>query len=76
MWDWPVVRNLVKSLRPGRLKALARSCEMAKEFPHCEVLGVDLAPVKMDVPSNCKYEVNDMSVLFSSDTVPVTYAPL
>ncbi|KIM19454.1 hypothetical protein M408DRAFT_83532 [Serendipita vermifera MAFF 305830] len=38
--------------------------EMAKEFPHCEVLGVDLAPVpidKMDVPANCRFELDDIT---------------
>ncbi|EJD52821.1 S-adenosyl-L-methionine-dependent methyltransferase [Auricularia subglabra TFB-10046 SS5] len=37
--------------------------EMAKEFPECDVLGVDLAPVGVantsDVPANCRFEVRD-----------------
>ena len=38
---------------------------MAREFPHCEVLGVDLAPVptpKGGIPSNCRFEVADFTL--------------
>jgi hypothetical protein len=37
---------------------------MAIEFPHCEVLGIDLAPVPVrpeGVPSNCRFEMDDIS---------------
>lgn len=37
--------------------------EMAREFPHCDVLGVDLAPVSVlpeHMPANCKFEINDI----------------
>jgi hypothetical protein len=37
---------------------------MAVEFPHCEVLGIDLAPVPMrpeGVPSNCRFEMDDIN---------------
>jgi hypothetical protein len=42
-----------------------RASEMAKEFPHCEVVGVDLAPVpleKMDLPPNCRFEIDDVNI--------------
>jgi SAM-dependent methyltransferase len=41
-----------------------RASEIAKEFPHCEVVGVDLAPVpleKMDLPPNCRFEIDDVN---------------
>jgi Methyltransferase domain len=37
---------------------------MANEFPHCEVLGIDLAPVPIrpeGVPSNCRFEMDDIN---------------
>jgi hypothetical protein len=40
---------------------LIRTLAMAKEFPHCEVVGVDLAPVPVDlesVPPNCHFEID------------------
>ena len=40
---------------------LIRALSMAKEFPHCEVVGVDLAPVPVDlesVPPNCHFEID------------------
>ena len=38
---------------------------MAREFPHCEVLGVDLAPVPLpqgSLPPNCRFEIGDISL--------------
>lgn len=38
---------------------------MANEFPHCQVLGLDLAPVptpKSRIPSNCRFEVGDINL--------------
>jgi hypothetical protein len=38
---------------------------MAREFPHCEVVGVDLAPVpleKMNLPPNCRFEIDDVNL--------------
>jgi hypothetical protein len=38
---------------------------MAREFPHCEVLGIDLAPVLLppeSLPPNCQFEVDDISL--------------
>lgn len=40
-----------------------RAIDMAKIFPHAEVIGVDIAPVPIDpesVPSNCQFEVDDI----------------
>jgi hypothetical protein len=40
---------------------LIRALAMAKEFPHCDVVGVDLAPVPVDlesVPPNCHFEID------------------
>jgi Methyltransferase domain len=42
-----------------------RSTEMAREFPHCEVLGIDLAPVPLppeSLPPNCQFEIDDISL--------------
>ncbi|KAF8590068.1 S-adenosyl-L-methionine-dependent methyltransferase [Ramaria rubella] len=40
---------------------------MAKEFPHCEVVGVDLAPVRLPspLPSNCRFEIDDANLGFA-----------
>jgi Methyltransferase domain len=37
---------------------------MSREFPHCEVLGIDLAPVPLTEdghPPNCRFEMDDIS---------------
>ena len=37
---------------------------MAKEFPHCQVVGIDLAPVPLEpeaIPSNCRFELDDVN---------------
>ncbi|KAG8929325.1 hypothetical protein FRC02_005745 [Tulasnella sp. 418] len=38
--------------------------EMALEFPHAEVLGIDLAPpiTHMPIPDNCRFEVDDCNL--------------
>lgn len=39
--------------------------EMAREFPHCEVVGIDLARVPLpeaDLPTNCRFEVDDINL--------------
>ena len=44
---------------------IPRSSEIAKEFPHCEVVGVDLAPVPLentDLPPNCRFEIDDVNL--------------
>ena len=46
------------------LSLFDRAAEMAREFPHCEVLGLDLAPVPpspMGFPSNCTFEMADIN---------------
>jgi len=38
---------------------------MATEFPHCEVVGVDLAPVPLppeSLPPNCRFEMDDINL--------------
>jgi len=38
---------------------------MAREFPYCNVLGVDLAPVPIlpeNVPKNCRFEMDDINL--------------
>ncbi|KAG8812839.1 hypothetical protein FRB91_001165 [Serendipita sp. 411] len=37
---------------------------MSKEFPHCQFVGIDLAPVPIEaenVPSNCRFELDDIN---------------
>ncbi|KAG8762237.1 hypothetical protein FRC15_008604, partial [Serendipita sp. 397] len=39
--------------------------EMAKEFPHAEVIGVDLSPCPIsaeELPVNCRFEVDDLNL--------------
>ena len=52
---------------------LIRATEMAREFPHCEVLGVDLAPVPLlpeNLPENCRFEMDDVLVFPILVTIP------
>jgi len=35
---------------------------MAQEFPHCNVVGVDLAPIQTEPPLNCRIEVDDINL--------------
>jgi SAM-dependent methyltransferase len=38
---------------------------MAKEFPHCEELGIDLAPVLIppeNLPPNCRFEMDNINL--------------
>ncbi|KAI0797651.1 S-adenosyl-L-methionine-dependent methyltransferase [Abortiporus biennis] len=41
--------------------------DMALEFPYCEVVGVDLAPprIELDLPQNCRFEIDDANLGFS-----------
>jgi hypothetical protein len=37
---------------------------MSKKFPHCDVMGIDLAPVPIEpdkIPPNCHFEVDDVT---------------
>ncbi|KAG8838014.1 hypothetical protein FRC18_006847 [Serendipita sp. 400] len=39
--------------------------EMAREYPHANVIGVDLAPTPIDIdntPSNCRFELDDVNM--------------
>ncbi|PVG04207.1 S-adenosyl-L-methionine-dependent methyltransferase [Serendipita vermifera] len=39
--------------------------EMAKNFPHCDILGIDLASVPIppeNLPSNCRFEVDNITL--------------
>jgi trans-aconitate methyltransferase len=39
--------------------------DMARAFPHSEVIGVDVAPVPVDpesVPPNCQFEIDDIQL--------------
>jgi SAM-dependent methyltransferase len=52
---------------------------MAKEFPHCEVLGIDLAPVPLppeNLPPNCRFEMDDINLGLShlKDQFSVVFA--
>jgi len=41
--------------------------DFAHQFPHCQVIGLDLVPVTRDVreiPSNCKFEIGDANLPF------------
>jgi hypothetical protein len=42
-----------------------RAIEMAQKFPHCDVLGLDLAPVPWEsdnMPSNCRFEIGNINL--------------
>lgn len=39
--------------------------EMAREFPDCDVVGLDLAPAPVDIdalPTNCRFEIDDINL--------------
>ncbi|PVG04206.1 S-adenosyl-L-methionine-dependent methyltransferase [Serendipita vermifera] len=39
--------------------------EMSKRYPHCDIVGIDLAPVPVEVdkiPSNCHFEIDDVTL--------------
>src|SRR4051794_12434541 len=41
-----------------------RAADMAREFPHCDILGIDLAPVPIPAqgfPPNCRFEMADIN---------------
>ncbi|KIM23716.1 hypothetical protein M408DRAFT_251572 [Serendipita vermifera MAFF 305830] len=55
------------------------SIEMAREFPHCGILGIDLAPVPMaaaHLPPNCRFEMDDICLGLShlQDQFDVVFA--
>ncbi|KAI0636697.1 S-adenosyl-L-methionine-dependent methyltransferase [Trametes polyzona] len=61
--------------RPGKMPAIldvgtgsgSWAIDMAKLFPHCNVVGVDLAPPRVDgdLPPNCRFEIDDANLGFS-----------
>ncbi|TBU35695.1 S-adenosyl-L-methionine-dependent methyltransferase [Dichomitus squalens] len=70
--------NLVRRAlapRPGKTPAIldvgtgsgSWAIEMAQQFPHCTVVGVDLAPPRVDgdLPPNCRFEIDDANLGFS-----------
>ncbi|RDX56492.1 S-adenosyl-L-methionine-dependent methyltransferase [Lentinus brumalis] len=70
--------NLVRRAlapRPGKTAAIldvgtgsgSWAIDMAKQFPHCSVVGVDLAPPRVDgdLPPNCRFEIDDANLGFS-----------
>ncbi|KAG8926111.1 hypothetical protein FRC03_009672 [Tulasnella sp. 419] len=70
-----LVRNALKTGQTERPKVLdigtgsgRWALEMAIEFPHADVIGIDLAPPKLAdasaVPPNCRFEVRDANLLF------------
>ncbi|KAH9952099.1 S-adenosyl-L-methionine-dependent methyltransferase [Amylocystis lapponica] len=52
--------------------------DMAVEFPHCEVVGVDLVPPQIDevLPNNCRFEIDDANLGFAHyrDSFDVVHA--
>jgi len=62
MWLWYLVRRRgLLELPSSSLRAL----EMAIKFPHCDVLGIDLAPVPIEegrMPPNCRFEIKDVNL--------------
>jgi len=69
LWFGPV-EEVLKEV-PGVYKAMLDlgcgtgiwAIEMAGRFPHCDVVGVDLAPVQSkDRPDNCRIEVDDINL--------------
>ncbi|KIP12259.1 hypothetical protein PHLGIDRAFT_328195 [Phlebiopsis gigantea 11061_1 CR5-6] len=40
--------------------------DMAKEFPYCEVIGMDLVPPRIagELPQNCRFEIDDANLGF------------
>ncbi|KAI0807727.1 S-adenosyl-L-methionine-dependent methyltransferase [Fomes fomentarius] len=70
--------NLVRRAlapRPGKVPTVldvgtgsgSWAIDMAKQFPHCSVVGVDLAPPRVDgdLPLNCRFEIDDANLGFS-----------
>ncbi|KAI0664665.1 S-adenosyl-L-methionine-dependent methyltransferase [Cubamyces menziesii] len=61
--------------RPGKAPAVldvgtgsgSWAIDMAKQFPHCTVVGVDLVPPRVDgdLPPNCRFEIDDANLGFS-----------
>ncbi|CAG7854155.1 SubName: Full=Uncharacterized protein {ECO:0000313/EMBL:CCA67105.1} [Serendipita indica DSM 11827] len=53
------------SLTSIPFQAAEQAYDMAHEFPHTEVVGVDLTPVPADleaIPPNCRFEIDDINL--------------
>ncbi|KAI0929195.1 hypothetical protein AcW1_006207 [Taiwanofungus camphoratus] len=67
---WRALRPLTDS-RPTVLDVGTGSgswaIDMAKEFPHCDIVGVDLVPPRVDgeLPTNCRFEIDDANLGFA-----------
>lgn len=51
---------------PGAKRSARRALEMARQFPHAEVVGLDLVPPVLvtedEIPINCRFEVDDANL--------------
>ncbi|KAG8835203.1 hypothetical protein FRB91_001163 [Serendipita sp. 411] len=72
LYPAPEVVNSILANREGDSpKVLDLGCgtgiwalSVAREFPHCQVVGIDLAPVPVEsdsLPENCRFEVDDIN---------------
>ncbi|PVG04451.1 S-adenosyl-L-methionine-dependent methyltransferase [Serendipita vermifera] len=73
LYPAPDTVNAILAPEPGTVKRILDlgcgtgvwALAMAERFPHCEVIGIDLAPVPIDadtVPSNCRFEIDDINL--------------
>lgn len=81
----PLVRWALRP-RPDRRPAImdvgtgsgSWAVDMAKEFPYCDVVGVDLVPPRFvgPLPENCRFEIDDANLGFSHyrETYDVVHA--
>ncbi|KAG8937819.1 hypothetical protein FRC03_007826, partial [Tulasnella sp. 419] len=77
LYDAPdLVKNALRSEQSERPRVLdigtgsgRWALEMAAEFPHADILGIDLAPPSLTeasaIPSNCRFEVRDANLPFN-----------
>ncbi|QRV94890.1 methyltransferase domain protein [Ceratobasidium sp. AG-Ba] len=84
---WETVREVMAPTHERRRAALDLGCgpgnwtiQCAIDFPHAEVLGVDLAPTSAVVPpQNCRFEIDDLNLgleHFFGDTFDFVHARL
>ncbi|VDB91586.1 unnamed protein product [Peniophora sp. CBMAI 1063] len=66
----PMPTILAEDVSAGPKRVLDLGCgsgtwalEVAREFPHCEIVAVDLVPMQNeDMPDNCRSEVDDINL--------------